>query len=142
MRLRHVLALIVFAALPLACSGTDTTSPSGVDALQISDLRLGAGAEATPGHTLVVDYTGWLYDASKTDGKGQQFDTSQQRGPFTFTLGTGQVIAGWDQGLVGMRAGGQRRLVIPPALAYGSSGSGPIPPNATLVFDVDLREVD
>jgi FKBP-type peptidyl-prolyl cis-trans isomerase FkpA len=142
MRLRHILALILFAALPLACSGTDATSPSGVDALQITDLRLGAGAEATVGRTLVVDYTGWLYDASKTDGKGQQFDTSQQRGPFTFTLGTGQVIAGWDQGLVGMRAGGQRRLVIPPALAYGSSGSGPIPPNATLVFDVDLREVD
>jgi len=87
---------------------------------------------------VTVAYTAWLYDSSKTDGKGAQFDSNN----YTFTLGTGQVIKGWDQGVVGMRVGGQRRLVIPPDLAYGSAGSsGVIPPNATLVFDITLISV-
>ena len=85
-----------------------------------------------------MNYTGWLYDASKTDGKGAQFDTSAGRDVFTFTLGIGQVIEGWDRGLPGMRVGGLRRLVIPPSLAYGGFRNGPIPPNAALIFEIEL----
>ena len=85
----------------------------------------------------MCDYTGWLHDPAAVDNKGTQFDTSGGQG-FTFALGVGQVIPGWDQGLVGMRVGGERRLVIPPDLAYGESGVGSIPGNATLVFDVEL----
>ncbi len=88
-----------------------------------------------------MNYTGWLYDASKTDNKGTQFDTSIGRGVFSFLLGAGQVIAGWDQGVPGMKVGGSRRLIIPPSLGYGASGAGPIPGNATLVFDVSLVAV-
>ena len=92
-----------------------------------------AGTRAT------VNYTGWLYDTSKPDGKGKQFDSSAS---FAFVVGAGQVIRGWDQGVPGMRAGGQRRLIIPPELAYGSTGAGSaVPPNATLVFDIGLLSV-
>ena len=94
------------------------------------------------GQQLTVDYTGWLYDANAPDNKGTLFDTSVGGAPFAFVLGAGQVIAGWDQGLEGMRVGGTRRLVIPPDLAYGSQGSGNvIPLNATLIFEVDLLAV-
>ena len=100
---------------------------------------MGTGTEAAPGNRATVAYTGWLYDLSKTDGKGTQFDSSAS---FTFTLGAGAVIQGWDRGVAGMKVGGQRRLVIPPELAYGSSSPGPgIPPNATLVFDITLLSV-
>jgi FKBP-type peptidyl-prolyl cis-trans isomerase FkpA len=105
--------------------------------LHIEDVEEGAGEEAEPGRVVVVHYTGWLPD-------GTQFDTSRQpdRGPFDFALGAGHVIEGWDQGVQGMRVGGKRRLVIPPSMAYGTSGAGGvIPPNATLVFDVELLEV-
>jgi FKBP-type peptidyl-prolyl cis-trans isomerase len=89
-----------------------------------------------------VNYTGWLYDPLRPENKGQQFDSSVGRQPFTFTLGAGQVIRGWDQGVPGMKVGGQRRLTIPPDLGYGANGAGGvIPPNATLVFDVDLLDV-
>jgi FKBP-type peptidyl-prolyl cis-trans isomerase FkpA len=88
-----------------------------------------------------VTYTGWLYDTAQTDGKGRQFDSNAGGTPFSFTLGTGFVIRGWDQGVVGMRVGGLRRLIIPPDLAYGSSGQGTIPGNATLIFDVELLSV-
>jgi FKBP-type peptidyl-prolyl cis-trans isomerase FkpA len=141
MRLRHLLALILLSLLPVACSDDDPTGPSGVDALEVIDVRVGDGATAQNGNTLVVHYSGWLYDETAPERKGQQFDSSVGRAPFTLTLGLGQVIAGWEQGLVGMRQGGLRRLIIPPSLAYGASGSGPIPPNATLVFDVELLEV-
>ena len=97
---------------------------------------VGTGTEAVGTSRVTVSYTGWLYDASKTDGKGLQFDTSTNA---TFPLTN--VIAGWQRGVVGMKVGGQRRLIIPPELAYGSSGSGPIPPNATLVFDIGLLGV-
>jgi FKBP-type peptidyl-prolyl cis-trans isomerase len=101
------------------------------------DLRIGA-----VGRRVTVNYTGWLYDPTRMENKGQQFDTSVGRPPFGFTLGAGQVIRGWDQGVPGMKVGGQRRLTIPPDLAYGSNGAGGvIPPNATLVFDVDLIDV-
>ncbi len=110
-----------------------TKTPTG---LQIQDVKVGQGAEAKPGSTAVVHYTGWL-----TDGK--KFDSSRDRGtPFDFQLGAGQVIAGWDQGVAGMKVGGQRKLVIPADLGYGAAGAPPvIPPGATLVFDVELLDV-
>jgi FKBP-type peptidyl-prolyl cis-trans isomerase FkpA len=85
-----------------------------------------------------VDYTGWLYDASKVGHKGLQFDTSVGKTPFVFTLGAGQVIPGWDQGIPGMKVGGVRQLVIPSSLAYGGVRSGPIPQYATLIFEIQL----
>ena len=105
------------------------------------DLRIGTGAAAAAGNTLVVEYTGWLYDSTKTDNKGLQFDTSSGRTPLEFVIGQGQVIAGWDQGLIGLRVGGLRRLVIPPSLGYGGLRQSSIPPNSGLVFDVELIEI-
>ena len=107
----------------------------------ITDLRVGTGAEAVDGATVSVAYAGWLYDASQPDGKGVAFETSDSNG-LSFTLGTGDVIAGFDQGIVGMKVGGERRLIIPPELAYGETSQGLIPVNATLVFDVTLVSVE
>jgi FKBP-type peptidyl-prolyl cis-trans isomerase len=112
------------------------TQPTPRAEYSVTDLRVGTGAEATAGKRLSVNYTGWLYNPSGTDGKGSRFDG----GSYAFTLGASQVISGWDRGVVGMRVGGQRRLVLPPELAYGPSGNGPIPPNATLVFDIELLD--
>ena len=138
-------ALILGAAVvAIGCGGSGPTSPTLLPGAPFSqtDLRVGTGADATPGRRVTVNYTGWLYDPTRPDQKGQQFDTSVGRQPFVFTLGAGQVIRGWDQGVAGMKVGGQRRLVVPPDLAYGSQGSGGvIPPNATLVFDVELVDV-
>jgi FKBP-type peptidyl-prolyl cis-trans isomerase FkpA len=134
-----LIAGLVFAAA--ACRGSTppspTTTTSGTQFSQ-TDLVVGTGTQAASGNLVTVSYTGWLFDGARTDGKGSQFDSSQS---FPFRLGTGQVIPGWDQGVVGMRIGGQRRLVIPPSLAYGTAGRAPIPPNATLVFDVALLAV-
>ncbi|NQW04350.1 MAG: FKBP-type peptidyl-prolyl cis-trans isomerase [Acidobacteria bacterium] len=106
------------------------------------DLQDGTGAMATTGQTATVHYTGWLYSESEPENKGTQFDSSVGRGPFSFKLGSGQVIRGWDQGVQGMKVGGHRRLVLPPEFAYGAGGAGRvIPPNATLVFDVELLGV-
>ena len=105
------------------------------------DLRVGAGVIATSGSLMVVEYTGWLYAAEKPDQKGLQFDSSVGIAPLEFTLGEGDVIAGWDLGLLGLKVGGLRRLVIPPSLAYGSVRQGPIPPNTSLVFEVELLEI-
>jgi len=106
------------------------------DQLQIEDIEMGSGAEATGGQTVTVHYTGWLTDGTK-------FDSSVDRGnPFQFSLGVGMVIKGWDQGVAGMKVGGKRKLTIPPDLGYGASGAGGvIPPNATLVFEVELLDV-
>jgi FKBP-type peptidyl-prolyl cis-trans isomerase len=107
-----------------------------------TDLREGTGATATAGQTATVHYTGWLYLPDAPDNKGAKFDSSVGRGPFAFKLGAGQVIRGWDQGVQGMKVGGQRRLVLPPEFAYGARGAGGvIPPNATLLFDVELLDV-
>ncbi|OFZ68110.1 MAG: peptidylprolyl isomerase [Betaproteobacteria bacterium RBG_16_56_24] len=108
-----------------------------------TDKKLGKGAQATAGHEVSVHYTGWLYDEAAADHKGKKFDSSRDRGqPFDFPLGARVVIDGWDQGVAGMKVGGQRTLIIPANLGYGSRGSpGVIPPNATLVFDVELLGV-
>jgi peptidylprolyl isomerase/FKBP-type peptidyl-prolyl cis-trans isomerase FkpA len=104
---------------------------------------VGTGTEATAGRRVTVHYTGWLYDPSQAQNKGRQFDSSVGGQPFTFTLGANTVIRGWEQGVPGMRVGGQRRLTIPPELGYGAAGSPPvIPPNATLVFDVEAIAVN
>jgi FKBP-type peptidyl-prolyl cis-trans isomerase FkpA len=110
-----------------------TKTPSG---LRYQDVATGQGAEATAGKSVSVHYTGWLPN-------GEKFDSSRDRNqPFGFTLGAGQVIAGWDEGVAGMKVGGRRKLVIPPDLGYGTAGAPPdIPPGATLVFDVELLDV-
>ena len=114
-----------------------------ITALQVTDTKVGTGAPATAGKEVSVHYTGWLYDEKAADHHGKKFDSSRDRNePFTFRLGGGEVIPGWDQGVAGMRVGGQRTLTIPPDLGYGAQGaSGVIPPNATLVFDVELLNV-
>ena len=114
-----------------------------ITSLQISNGKVGAGAEATAGKTVSVHYTGWLYDPKAADRKGKKFDSSRDHGDtFEFKLGAGQVIRGWDQGVAGMKVGGTRTLVIPSELGYGSRGAGgAIPPHATLLFDVELLEV-
>jgi FKBP-type peptidyl-prolyl cis-trans isomerase len=114
-------------------TGPPTTTASG---LQYWDIKTGSGAMAVPGKTVKVHYTGWLTS-------GEKFDSSVDRGePFSFVLGAGQVIKGWDEGVVGMKVGGKRQLKIPPDLGYGAQGAGnAIPPNATLIFDVELLDV-
>lgn len=110
----------------------------------MTDLVQGTGETATAGQTVTVHYTGWLHDPAAAETKGRKFDSSRDRNqPFQFQLGAGHVIQGWDQGVAGMQVGGQRRLTIPPELGYGARGAGGvIPPNATLVFDVELLAVD
>lgn len=117
-------------ALAPACSSNNTTTPTGPTQLVIEDITVGTGATAAVGDRLNVNYALTLLDG-----------TAVESGPFTFVLGAGQVIPGWDQGLVGMKVGGRRRLTIPPSLAYGSQGSGKIPPNATIVFVIDLISI-
>jgi FKBP-type peptidyl-prolyl cis-trans isomerase len=133
--------LIATLSVFLAACEDSPTGPSSSAPFSQTDLVVGAGAEATAGRAVSVHYTGWLWDPSKTDQKGLQFETSRAGNPLTFTLGAGQLIEGWDRGLVGMRVGGTRRLVIPPSMAYGSTRNGPIPPNSTLVFDIELLSV-
>lgn len=144
MRLRVWVWVVLILGLAGAGCSKSPTNPTNQDTTIVStDLVVGTGAQATAFKSLVVHYTGWLYDASKTDGKGTQFDSSVGGTPFQFVLGAGQVIPGWDSGLVGMKVGGTRRLLIPPAMAYGSAGAanGKIPPNAYLVFEIQLLNV-
>ena len=141
--MKHILATAVFAfGLLLSGCGSrnDTPATSAQTSLQTTDTTVGIGAVAASGNTVTVNYTGWLYDASAANFHGKQFDTSVGKTPFSFKLGSGQVIAGWDQGVVGMKVGGTRTLIIPSSLAYGSAGAGGglIPPNAALVFTVEL----
>jgi peptidylprolyl isomerase len=134
-------ALALSAAVPNTASFAQTgkvmTTPSG---LQITDTKAGTGATPKTGQTCVMHYTGWLYENRQ---KGKKFDSSVDRGqPFEFPIGTGRVIKGWDEGVATMKVGGKRTLIIPPALGYGARGAGGvIPPNATLIFDVELLEV-
>ena len=152
---RACLAALLGAAACFGPAGPAYSQPSGtppastsskLDAkgkgLQIIDVKVGTGAEAVKGKIAVVQYTGWLYDPANSQ-KGAKFDSSRDRNePFAFPLGSGQVIPGWDQGVQGMKVGGQRTLIIPPDMGYGARGAGGvIPPNATLIFDVELVQV-
>ncbi len=132
------------------CQAESTTSTqektamtANITELQKIDTQVGTGREAEPGFNVTVHYTGWLYDAAAEGNKGKKFDSSVDRKePFNFFLGGGQVIQGWDEGFAGMKIGGKRTLVIPPEMGYGARGAGgAIPPNATLVFDVELLDV-
>jgi FKBP-type peptidyl-prolyl cis-trans isomerase FkpA len=133
---RRTVAVCFFLLGILGCGGNDTpTTPTGSGNLVVEDLTIGTGAVAAAGDTLTVNYVGMFLD-------GRVFDSSANQGaPFTFRLGVGAVIAGWDQGIPGMRVGGKRRLTIPPELAYGSTGRGSIPPNTTLRFEVELLSI-
>lgn len=126
-----------------AAAGT-ASARAAPAAVEILELGPGSGAPLARGQTAVVQYTGWLYDSSAADHKGRQFDSSSNTGqPFRFVVGAGQVIKGWDQGVLGMSAGSRRRLTIPADLAYGDGGAGGvIPPGATLVFDVELVGIE
>ncbi len=129
------IGLTVAAVAPAAAEETTTTS-----GLKIIDTTVGTGATPATGQICVMHYTGWLYEDGK---KGTKFDSSVDRGqPFEFPIGTGRVIAGWDEGVASMKVGGKRTLIIPPDLGYGAHGAGGvIPPNATLIFDVELLDV-
>jgi FKBP-type peptidyl-prolyl cis-trans isomerase FkpA len=140
--------LVTFLAAPLLVAAALAQSPASPapaadePTVLVTDLVPGVGDEALPGHVVIVHYTGWLYDPAAPDHRGRKFDSSRDRGqPLSFPLG---VIRGWEQGLPGMKVGGTRRLVIPPSLAYGvrGAGNGVIPPNATLLFDVELLAVE
>ena len=133
-----IAAIGAFASLPVkAQEGATVTTPMGV---KMTDTKVGTGVQPEKGQTVVVDYTGWLYENGT---KGAKFDSSVDRGyPFMFKLGQGEVIQGWDDGVATMKVGGKRTLIIPPNLAYGNRGAGGvIPPNATLIFDVELLGV-
>ena len=153
MKRLNIFLACVFAISLNACKAESTatstqetsamTSSSNSTELQKNDIVVGTGREAEPGFNVTVHYTGWLYDAAKADHKGEKFDSSVDRKePFKFDLGAGQVIQGWDEGFAGMKIGGKRTLVIPPEMGYGARGAGGvIPPNATLIFDVELLDV-
>jgi FKBP-type peptidyl-prolyl cis-trans isomerase len=142
--------LIAVITVIAGCSGKSdapatSAAPPAVTSLQSVTLKPGTGATIGPGQMAVVQYTGWLYEAGATEHKGKQFDSSRNgRDAFKFPVGTGSVIKGWDQGVLGMKIGESRRLTIPPELAYGDGGTGGglIPPGATLVFDVELVGIE
>jgi FKBP-type peptidyl-prolyl cis-trans isomerase FkpA len=143
---KTLLSILFFGGLLLSMNThaykEHATSPNADNAatLEKIDVKVGTGEEAVVGKTVNVHYTGWLYDAAAEDKKGEKFDSSHDRANyFSFLLGSGRVIKGWDQGVQGMKVGGQRTLIIPPSMAYGAQGAGGIiPPNATLIFDVEL----
>jgi FKBP-type peptidyl-prolyl cis-trans isomerase len=147
MRLLRVVALSAALAMIVVagCSKKEEAAPvaSAPGEPFMTDIKTGTGPAIAAGQRAVVHYTGWLYSEGAPEKKGKKFDSSRDRGePFSFQLGGGQVIQGWDEGVVGMQVGGQRRLVIPPEKGYGASGAGGvIPPNATLVFDVELMDI-
>ncbi len=147
------LATLLFVSIlsTTACSEQTAVTPPNPTTMESSsmtqliknDTQTGTGAEAVSGKKITVHYTGWLYDANAADHKGKKFDSSlDRREPFEFVLGAGMVIQGWDQGFAGMKVGGKRTLIIPSEMGYGRRGAGGvIPPNATLVFDVELLGV-
>lgn len=147
----HLLVLAPLTASLLflsACGGDASENPAAINGstevtrLEVIDTAVGTGERANSGDRITVHYEGYLYDVNQPQFRGDKFDGTSGGEPFTFNLNTGQVIRGWDQGLVGMREGGERTLIIPSALAYGTQGRGPIPPNAALIFDVELVDVN
>lgn len=152
---KQIFSLLLLSGILLSAGCTDKETPAAttetetkseatqMSELQMTDVQVGDGAEAQAGQVVSVHYTGWVYDASAPNKQGAKFDSSVDRGqPFQFPLGAGRVIQGWDQGVAGMKVGGKRTLVIPPEMGYGARGAGGvIPPNATLVFDVELLGV-
>src|SRR5262245_19047264 len=152
MRALPALAMCVVAMLVSACGGKQEAAKPAAPAaavappteLQKIDIQKGVGEGISQGQVAVVHYTGWLYDPTAAEQMGEKFDSSRYRGqPFSFTIGHGDVVRGWDEGVQGMQPGGQRRLVIPPALGYGEVGAqNVIPPNATLVFEIELLKID
>jgi FKBP-type peptidyl-prolyl cis-trans isomerase FkpA len=136
----RLLLILLLGAGTGACSDSSPSSPSNSAPFGQTDLRVGTGTVATSGQTLTVNYTGWFFDASKPDQKGLTFDSSIGKTAFSFTLGAGQVIEGWERGVSGMQVGGLRRLVIPPSLAYGATRSSAIPANTTLLFEITLLD--
>ena len=140
-----MLAATITPVAPLALAANDAAAIPTMEQLQnliTRDTVIGKGAEAVVGRTVEVNYTGWLYDPKAPQLRGKQFDSSIGRGPFSFPLGAGRVIKGWDQGVAGMKVGGKRTLIIPGYLAYGNRGAGgKIGPDAILVFDVELLNV-
>ncbi|QNA89783.1 FKBP-type peptidyl-prolyl cis-trans isomerase [Massilia sp. Dwa41.01b] len=129
-------------AVTKPATATATKAPAAnAQGLRKIDTVVGKGKEAVAGKTVTVNYTGYLYAPKSPKGHGPQFDTSVGNAPFTFPLGMGTVIKGWDQGVVGMKVGGKRTLIIPAELGYGARGAGPIPPNSNLIFDVELLDV-
>jgi len=138
-----LLLSVAILAVSVACGDSPTAPPPVLDVpFSTTDLTVGTGTDATAGKTIRVYYTGWIYSTTAAGNKGSQFDASTIGPGFTFTLGLGQVIKGWDQGIVGMKVGGKRRIVIPPSLGYGEAGAGStIPPNAHLIFEVELLSV-
>lgn len=140
---RFLAAALLAAALVAGCADPGPPPGGTVAELARIDVAQGEGDIAQAGDEVTVHYTGWIYDEREPDLRGEQFDSSRERGePFTFPLGAGRVIPGWDEGVTGMRVGGRRELRIPAEMAYGRRGAGgAIPPNASLVFDVELLEV-
>lgn len=147
--MRFLVLAVTLAIGVTACGGSDTpTAPSGQPPagsvpFSTTELRVGTGAEATVGRSATVNYTVWLYNTAGVDFKGSLIDSSLRTGatPLTFTVGTTQLIAGFSQGVTGMKVGGLRRVIVPPSLAYGSQGKDPVPPNATLIFELELLSV-
>lgn len=152
-QLVSITSAITLSGFLMACGGDSTDeikkvvtsaekaeAPQSAPTFTKTDVVMGEGAVAESGQNVSVHYTGWLYDPNAEQNRGTKFDSSVDRGkPFNFPLGAGRVIKGWDQGVVGMKIGGKRTLIIPPEMGYGSRGAGGlIPPNATLLFDVEL----
>lgn len=137
MRFRPTLLapIAIIAGFGAAHAADPVVLPGGT---QVEDLEVGTGADARSGQAVTVHYTGWLY---VDDERGKSFDSSHGGAPFTFTLGAGDVIKGWDVGVVGMKVGGVRSLIIPPGDGYGAAGNGPVPPNAWMIFEIELLGV-
>jgi FKBP-type peptidyl-prolyl cis-trans isomerase FkpA len=138
--------ILAAAALIAACGSAQSTTniptaPTSTAEYSQADVIEGTGASAAAGNVITVNYTGWLYDILKPDKKGLQFETSIGTSPLIFQLGAGQVIRGWDQGIVGMKVGGTRRLTLPPSLGYGGTRNGIIPPYTSLIFDIQLLDI-
>jgi len=140
--MRRLLSLLLPVLLAAGCTPAGPPPGGTITTFEKIDTQAGSGAEAVPGSKVTVHYTGWIFDERTTSKHGKTFDSSVGRGqPFTFDLGAGQVIRGWDDGVAGMKVGGKRTLMIPPELGYGDRKVGPIPAGSSLVFDVELLDV-